>query len=103
MPKLLTFDSPNGQVHIAVRTAEDTIAAVSVVDDAIEMAEKSLDEALAIVTKISDSVFSALSKSQHAPSSTEVEFGLQFTAKGTIYVVEAQAEASLNVKLTYNQ
>ena len=31
-----------------------------------------------------------------------VEFGLQFTAKGSVYVVEAQAQAAIQVTLTLN-
>jgi hypothetical protein len=32
--------------------------------------------------------------------SAEVEFGLKFSGKGTIFVVEASTEATLSVKLT---
>jgi hypothetical protein len=32
----------------------------------------------------------------------EVEFGLSFTGKGNIYVVETSAQASLKVKITWD-
>ncbi|WP_090946042.1 CU044_2847 family protein [Nonomuraea jiangxiensis] len=38
-----------------------------------------------------------------APSAVEVEFGLKFSAKGSIILSEASGEASLKVKLVYGQ
>ena len=102
MAKLLSFKTTNNaHIEIAVRTPEDVIQAVGLVSDVVETAKQSLDTALAVVSGLSDSVYSALSKAEHKPSSAEVSFGLQFTAKGTIYVVESQAMASMSVKLTY--
>ena len=102
MPKLLSFETgKNERIDIAIRTPEDAIAAVSVVSDVVEMAQQSLQTVLSVVAALSDSMYSALSRAEHKPSSAEVSFGLQFTAKGTIYVVESQAMASMNIKLTY--
>jgi hypothetical protein len=33
----------------------------------------------------------------------ELELGLQFTAKGTVYVVEATGQASLKIKLSFRR
>ncbi|MFI6498067.1 CU044_2847 family protein [Nonomuraea typhae] len=38
-----------------------------------------------------------------APTAVEVEFGLKFSAKGSIILSEASGEASLKVKLVYGQ
>jgi hypothetical protein len=101
MAKLLSFESPDGRIEIAVRTPEDSITAVGVVQDAIETASDSFVDVLSIVSSISDSVRAALSKCKAPPACAEIQFGLQFTAKGTIYVVETQAASSLSVKLIY--
>ena len=65
-----------------------------VVDDTIEKAGRSLDEVLGIVTGFSESIRSALGKAEHPPANASVEFGLEITGKGTIYVVEFAASTT---------
>lgn len=41
-------------------------------------------------------------QTESEPASAEVEFGVNFTAKGSVYVVESTAQACLKVKITWN-
>jgi NTP-dependent ternary system trypsin peptidase co-occuring protein len=100
--QLIEFDTPNGTIRIAARTPEDSISPVGVVEDAVAKAREGLEKSMATVTWLCDAAYGALVLTKNKPASAEVEFGLQITAKGTIYVVETQADASITIKATYN-
>jgi hypothetical protein len=101
MAKLMAFETPYGTVNIATRRGAAGVTAVGVVDDTIEKAGRSLDEMLTIVTGFSEAVRAALARAEHPPAEASVEFGLEISGKGTIYVVETEATASIKVTLTY--
>lgn len=101
MAQLVEFAIPGGTLKIAARTPEDSISPVGVVEDAIAKAQEGLEKSMATVTYLCDAAYAALASAKNKPDSAEVEFGLQITAKGTIYVVETQAEASITIKATY--
>jgi hypothetical protein len=98
MAKVLEFPTPDGDVQIVVREPQDIVAPVGVPERAVERVERSLDQVLAVVGRVATSVQVAL---KGAPvESAEVEFGLQLSSKGTVYVFEAGAQATLIVRLT---
>jgi hypothetical protein len=100
MAKLLEFPTPDGDVRILVREPQDVVGAVGVTDKAIERVDESLDEVLAVARRVATSVRDAL---KGAPvESAEVEFGLQLSSKGSVYIFEAGAQATLVVRLTVN-
>jgi hypothetical protein len=101
MPKLVAIQASHGEIRIAVPKTGEGITAVGVLDDAVESVRGSLDEAFATASSMGDAFASALKKATSQPSAAELEFGLQFTAKGTVYVVGAEATASIKVKVTY--
>lgn len=101
MAKILSFNAPGGRVEIAVPQPGDSITAVGVIDDVVIKVDASLDKIFSMVTLIGESARTALSNSSKPPDSAEIELGLQFTAKGNVYVVESQGSASIKVKLTY--
>lgn len=76
----------------ALDTAKDKMA------DAFERAKTTI----VAVGESTVDVIERLSASRMAhPDKVEVEFGLRFSAKGSVIVAEASAEATLKVKLVY--
>lgn len=97
--KLLRFETETGEVLIEATAPDSLVAATGQLEDTLETVEKSLTEALRVVTGVSESfrkVFDGLSA-----ETAELELGLQVTAKGSIYVVETTGVASLKVKLSF--
>ncbi len=98
MATLLEFPGKHGQVTIAVREPQEMVGPVGVSDRPRQRMEKSLASVLSMVASVAGSFQESL---KGAPvSSGEIEFGLQFTASGTVYVVDASAAASVTVRLT---
>jgi hypothetical protein len=98
LARLLEFPAETADVLIAVRDPQDAVAPVGVADRVRERMDRSLDEVLDMVRSVAESFHHSLSG---APvESGEVEFGLQFTTKGTAYILEAGAGAAITVHLT---
>lgn len=97
--RLLKFQTEAGEVLIAAAVPEGMVQPTGFLEDSIAAVNKSLTEALTMVSGISESFRSVF---DHLTAETaEVELGLQFTAKGSVYVVEATGEASLKIKLSF--
>lgn len=101
MARIISFDAAGGRVEIAVPQPGDAIAAVGIIDDVVVKVDASLDQIFSMVKSIGESARKALAEASKPPESAEIELGLQFTAKGNVYVVETQGSASIKVKLTY--
>jgi hypothetical protein len=99
MPKLLEFSVDNVGLLIAVPAPYEDVSAVGVLDDAIKKVDASLEGAFRTVTHLGKAFQQSL-RDMTGVKVAELEFGLQFTSKGSVYVVEAQGQASLKVKLT---
>jgi len=100
MAKLLEFGD-DSQVLVAVRTPQDVVAPVGVLDGTVEKIDNSLDTAMEAVRNVAESVVSTLTGLE--VESAQVEVGFQFTGKGRLYVVEASTQASLKLTLTINR
>lgn len=86
---------------VLVEVAEPAgIAAVSNRDEVVERVGRTLDSALDQVAKFADSVGAKLKGT--TAESTEVTFGIKFTAKGHLFVVESSGEATLSIKLKFS-
>jgi len=101
MPKLLQFTAQGGDVLIAVKTPGEHLQPVGATDTAIEKLGRSLDEVFQMARAVATSCAEQLRKAPLA--SAELELGFQFTSKGTVYVVEAEAQAALKLKLVFTQ
>lgn len=101
MPKLLQLSAEGSDVLIAVKAPGESLQAVGILDGSIEKLEKSMDDVFRMVGAVAASFAEQLRSSPVA--SAELEFGFQFTAKGTVYVVESEAQAALKLKLVFNQ
>lgn len=70
-----------------------------------EKAEKDFTVVSEMVIKCSKPIVEALEmlrKEKFQPQKATAEFGLTFTAKGSIYLVEAAGEASIKISLEWN-
>jgi hypothetical protein len=97
--KLLQFSTEEGDILIAAPVPDSMVQATGRLEDSIEVLNKSVDQALRVLVGISRSfknVFNDITA-----ETADLELGLQFTAKGSVYVVEATGQASLKIKLSF--
>jgi hypothetical protein len=99
--KLLQFETEEGAVLIAVPTPEGMVQPTGRLEDTIEAMHQSLDGALRVVAAVSKSFRDVFDESD--ANGAELELGLQFTAKGSVYVVETTGNATLKIKLSYTR
>jgi hypothetical protein len=98
MPKLLELDVAGGTVLFEVPATGAEVSAVSRTGEVVEKIGKSLGEVLGVVGGIALGFHEAI---KDAPVETaQLEFGLQFSAKGRLYVVDAEAQSAIKVTLT---
>ena len=98
MPKLLELDVAGGTVLFEVPAGGAEISTVSRTSEVIEKIAKALGEVLGIVGGIAQGFHDAI---KDAPVETaQLEFGLQFTATGRLYVVDVAAQSAIKVTLT---
>jgi hypothetical protein len=98
MPKLLEFGDDGGTVLFQVPARTGEIKAVGKTADVIEKVTKSIGEVFGVVGGIAAGFSEAV---KDAPVQTaQLEFSLQFTASGRLYVVEAQGQGTITVTLT---
>jgi hypothetical protein len=98
MPKLLEFDVDGGTALFEAPAGAGEITAVSKTGEVVEKISRSLGELLGIVGIIAKGFSEAI---KDAPVETaNLEFGLQFTAKGRLYVVDLAAQSAIKVTLT---
>ena len=103
MKSILAFPNSNGSILIqSADEDKSTVVGTSKIDDAIQKVSDSLSVKFGILSDVTDAVSHALKRSDKAFTNVEVEFGLAFTAKGNIFVVEAEGEATLKVKLVFD-
>ena len=95
--KLLEFDSDVGTVLVAVAASPGELAPVGKAADVVERIATSMGDVLAIAGGVAKGFADAIAD---APVETaELEFGLQFTAKGSLYIVATEAQGAIRVTL----
>lgn len=104
--KIIELDAGDGStILVAVEVPESSVGRVSNSGDVpIEKVDRSFAAVKNLIIRgcrpITEA-FRALQKDSQ-PASAEVEFGVNFTAKGSVYVVESTGQASLKVKISWN-
>lgn len=74
---------------------------VSVGDDLLIKSRQTLDQAMQTIHDLADSVSDVATKAARPPASVEVTFGLKFGASSGVIVAKGNAEANLQVKMTW--
>lgn len=103
MPQILQLENVDGtRTLVALSSAGEDVQAISKLSEkalgSVTDAAARLDELLKPIVGLGTSIHAAIAGTPI--SSATVEVGIQFTASGTLYVVEAQAQAALNVTLS---
>ena len=97
--KLLQFSTEEGDILIAAPVPDSMVQATGRLEDSIDNLNKSLDQALRVLIGVSRSFEKVFE--EVTAESADLELGLQFTAKGSVYVVETTGQASLKIKLSF--
>lgn len=100
MVKLLELDSEVGPVLFEVPASPGEVVPVGRASEAVEKIAASMGDVLGLVSGVARGFAAAIADSP--ADSAQLEFGLQFTAKGKLYVVETEGQASIKVTLTIN-
>ncbi|MEH1808617.1 CU044_2847 family protein [Nostoc sp.] len=103
--KLLELNTEDGgTILVAVELPEASVVRVSPTGELpIEKVEANFDAVKELIVRGCRPITKAFRTLQQEsqPVSGEVEFGVNFTAKGSVYVVESTGQASLKVKITW--
>lgn len=103
--KLLELNTEDGStILVAVELPDASVGRVSPTGELpIEKVEANFDAVKDLIVRGCRPITKAFRTLQQEsqPVSGEVEFGVNFTAKGSVYVVESTGQASLKVKITW--
>jgi hypothetical protein len=104
--KLIELDTGDGSsILVAVDTQESAVGRVSPTGELpIEKVDRSFDAVKDVIIRGCRPITQAFKvlQNESQPVNAEVEFGINFTAKGSVYVVESTGQALLRVKITWN-
>jgi hypothetical protein len=97
MAKLLKLKGSAGEIDVFLSESVDDISPVGVLDDAVETIE-------GVAATVFDSVASMArqfgqSLAEVQVESAELEFNLQFSGEGKLYVVNAKGQASVIARI----
>lgn len=101
--KLTTEDG--GTILVAVEVPEGAVTRITKSGELpIEKVDQKFDDLKEVILRSCRPLTKAFQvlHQQGQAASAEVEFGLNFTAKGNIYLVESASEAALKVKVNWN-
>ncbi|HYX14579.1 MAG TPA: CU044_2847 family protein [Nostoc sp.] len=103
--KLLELNTEDGStILVAVELPDASVGRVSLTGELpIDKVEANFDAVKDLIVRGCRPITKAFRTLQQEsqPVSAEVEFGVNFTAKGSVYVVESTGQASLKVKITW--
>jgi len=100
MATLLQLDSSSGTVLVDI-TPGGAIQGATGAEAVLKKAEATFDHAL----QTAKSVAMAFKKAMEGtgPQQIELELGFQFTGKGSLYLVQSEAQAAIKMKFVFNQ
>ena len=103
--KLIELDTQDGStILVAVDVPETAVGRVSATDELpIEKVDRSFDAVKDLIVRGCHPLTQAfyILRRESQATEAEVEFGVKFTAKGSIYVVESTGQASLKIKVKW--
>ena len=102
MSKLIKMPSKEGAIIVEVETTEDKIIPVSkkgerIIEEAKEAFERVESAIIDTGSKLSRALKN-LAEKEPSLESASLEFGLQFTGEGNIYLVKTAAQGSIKLK-----
>ena len=104
--ELLELDTEDGgTILVAVEVPEGAVGRVATPGEPpIKKVDRSFDVVKALIVRGCRPLTKAFQQLHQETQATnaEVEFGVNFTAKGNVYLVESSGGASLKVKVTWN-
>ena len=106
--KLLELNTEDGStILVAVEIPEEAVKPVDRFGDlAIEKVDRNFEAVKDLIIRscrpLTDAFQALYTESQSQATSAEVEFGINFTGKGNIYLMEASGGASLKIKITWD-
>ena len=103
MSKLIKMPSEDGSIVVEVETAEGEIIQVSktgerIIEEAKEAFERVESAIIDTGSKLSRALKN-LAEKEPSLESASLEFGLQFTGEGNIYLVKTAAQGSIKVSI----
>lgn len=101
MANLIEVNGTKGSVLVAVKTPPGAIEATADLDETIQKVEANVDDAFEVVERVVEAFHAHVEAFGEKLNAAEIEMGLSFTAKGSVYVVEATAEAAFKVTLKF--
>ncbi len=103
MSKLIKMPSKEGSIIVEVETTEDEIIPVTKIGERIiEEAKEAFEGVESAIIDIGSKLSRALKNlAEKEPSleSASLEFGIQFTGEGNVYVVKTAAQGSIKVSI----
>ena len=101
MAILMQFDSKDAPILIDVTPPGGGVQPAGATETVIKHAQSAFDDALRMAGSVARS-FQAMLQ-EYGLQQAELEFGFQFTGKGTIYIVQSEAQAALKVKVVVSK
>lgn len=99
MATIVRYEVDGQPVDFAIRRPGEQVVATGAADRVIRATGKALDSVFAIVSRIGRSFSDAI---EGAPvSEAEIEFSLDVTAEGDLYVVSGSSTAAIRVTMTF--
>ena len=103
MSKLIKMPSKDGSIIVEVETTEDEIIPVSRKGERlIEEVEEAFERVESAIINTGSKLSRALKKlaeEEASLDSASLEFGIQFTGEGNIYLVKTAAQGSIKVSI----
>jgi hypothetical protein len=101
MTSIGEVDSGTSVISFEVRDPGDDVIATGVADRIVSTAEQSLDGVLSVIGKLAHSFSTAVE--QTPATSAELEFSLEMSASGDLYIASGSATGVLRVALTFER
>lgn len=98
MATILEFEGAYGAIRIQRAPTAGEVAAIGREEVVIKKVNASMTQIFDMVAGVADAFATSVKASP--VESAVLEFGVQFTAKGSLYIVESEATAAIKVTLS---
>jgi hypothetical protein len=101
MTQLIRIPGAAGPILVEVPGPPGAVRAAGRLDDAIADVATTIEDGFKTLESVARSFEATFLGLASSLESAELELGLQFTGKGSVFVVESEAEAAFKVKLVF--